>query len=159
MTIYPLNNFNFFVTPRAKRTLLLIALLVLLGTCVYWFINLRTNPSATVTQENICISATVKTGSYEMPAFNTASFRALSSGLKDTHFRASCAVGAGLELHYTMIFNAQKTSWQAELKALDNSGSVVWQGQESDAIQQVGAFQYTTESAAERLLGQFLATR
>lgn len=159
MNLYPMSHSSFFVGSRAKQTFLLLALLALLGTCVYWLLNFRTNPSAVVSKENICILTTVKTGTYEMPAFNTASFRALSGKLKDTNFKASCEVGAPLELHYDMTFNAQKTSWQASLKAIDNAGTVVWQAQESAAIKAVGAFQYTTESVAERLLEQFLASR
>jgi hypothetical protein len=156
---YKFNSFDFFTSPKIKQTVLFIALLALLGISVYWAINVRSSSSAIITKENICILTTVKTGNYEMPAFNTASFRVMSNKLKDTNFKPRCEVGAPLELRYTMTFNAQKTSWQAELKAVDNSGNIVWEGQESAAIQQVGAFQYTTESSAERLLGQFLATR
>jgi hypothetical protein len=156
MYLYPLHYFN--ISLKARQIFLLLALL-LLGACLYWAMNVRQNFSADVARENLCISATVKTGSYEMPAFNTASFRVLSNSLKDTNFTASCAVGTSLELHYTMTFNAQKTSWQAEMVALDKIGNVVWQGAESAAIQNVGAFQYTTESTAEKLLARFLSSR
>ncbi len=94
-----------------------------------------------------------------MPSFNTASFRAMSAKLESTNFKASCNVDAPLELHYTMTFNAQKTSWQAELTALDADGDIIWQGTEGALIQNVGAFQYTTESTAEKLLEQFLSSR
>jgi hypothetical protein len=156
---YSFSRRHFMIRPNVKGSFLLVAVLGLLGACVYWLVSNRTSSSVTVAKESVCISATVKTGSYEMPAFNTASFRALSTGLKDTNFKASCTVDAGLELHYTMTFNAQKTSWQAEMIALDKSGKIVWQGADSAAIQNVGAFQYTTESTAEKLLEQFLATR
>lgn len=159
MNLYSLSHSSFFIGSRARQTFLLLALLALLGTCLYWLSNFRTTSNIAVSKESICILTTVKTGSYEMPAFNTASFRVLSNGLKDTNFKPSCAVGAPLELHYDMTFNAQKTSWQATLKAVDAAGTVIWQGTESAAIQNVGAFQYTTESTAGRLLGQFLATR
>jgi hypothetical protein len=152
------NTNRFLGELSPQKVLLLISLLLLFGTCLYWAMNLR-QTSSVVAKENVCISATVKTGSYEMPAFNTASFRALSAGLKDTNFTASCAVGTGLELRYAMTFNAQKTSWQAEMVALDKAGNVVWQGAESAAIQNVGAFQYTTESTAEKLLERFLSSR
>jgi hypothetical protein len=147
------------VSPQAKRNLFFFAVTLLLGGAVYWLVSNRTSSSVVAAKESICISATVKTGSYEMPAFNTASFRVLSTGLKDTNFKASCALGVGLELRYAMTFNAQKTSWQAELIALDKSGDVVWQGAESGPIENVGAFQYTTESTAEKLLEQFLSSR
>jgi hypothetical protein len=157
MYLYPLYTFN--TSSKAKQISLLLALLLFLGTIVYWAMNVGRDFTASVVKENLCISATVKTGSYEMPAFNTASFRVLSSGLKDTNFTASCAVGEGLELRYAMTFNAQKTSWQAEMVAVDKSGNIVWQGAELGAIENVGAFQYTTESTAEKLLGQFLSSR
>lgn len=156
---YGFSAIHFFTSPQTKRNFLFLALLLLLGGSVYWLISNRTGSSTIVTKESICISATVRTGTYEMPAFNTASFRVMSGKLKDTNFKASCNVDAPLELHYTMTFNAQKTSWQAELVAVDGAGNVVWQGADSGAIQNVGAFQYTTESAAERLLEQFLSSR
>jgi hypothetical protein len=162
MSVYRIENrysVRFSVSPQAKRNLFLLVFALLLGGAVYWLVNNRTSSSATVARESICISATVKTGSYEMPAFNTASFRVLSTGLKDTNFKASCAVGEGLELRYAMTFNAQKTSWQAEMVALDKAGTTVWQGSESGPIENVGAFQYTTESTAAKLLGQFLLGR
>jgi hypothetical protein len=162
MNVYRIENryiVRSSLSPQAKRNLFLLAFTLLLGGAVYWLVSGSTTSSVTVTQESICISATVKTGSYEMPAFNTASFRALSTGLKDTNFKASCAVDAGLELRYAMTFNAQKTSWQAELVAIDESGQMIWQGSESGPIENVGAFQYTTESTAEKLLGQFLSSR
>lgn len=42
---------------------------------------------------------------------------------------------------------------------MDDSGAVVWQDSESAAIKNDGAFQYTTESTAEKLLERCLATR
>lgn len=136
----------------------LLALTVLLGVGVFLWSRTRSS-EVTLAKDDICLLTTVKVGNYEMPAFNTASYRAMANRLEDTNFKPRCAVDAPLELHYTMRFDAQKINWQAELVALDKEGNEVWHGAESAAIQNVGAFQYTTESVAEKLLEQFLSAR
>ena len=106
---------------------------------------------------NVCLSANVATGAHEMAAFNTASVRAMSKVLaaNDLEVAGSCA--GALTLAFEMTFDAQTLSWRAELRAVD--GGVLWQGSEAGAIVSNGAFQYTTESTAEALLGQFLTAR
>jgi lipopolysaccharide export system protein LptC len=136
----------------------IFALAVLLSLGVFLWSRTRTS-EVTLAKDDICVLTTVKVGSYEMPAFNTASYRAMANRLEDTNFKPRCAVDAPLELHYKMSFDAQKINWQAELVALDKEGNKVWRGTDSAAIQNVGAFQYTTERVAEKLLEQFLSTR
>jgi bla regulator protein blaR1 len=152
--------------PRPTRTplRLLILLLVIsltLAACTNWFNTSASLESAqseeSKNKESICLLTTVSVGKYEMPAFNTASFRVMSKKLAGTNFKPRCDVDAPLELHYTMTFDPRKTSWQAQLIALDQDGNTVWTGARQDVIQQVGAFQYTAENAAELLLADFLA--
>jgi hypothetical protein len=146
-----------FSSRRILPFIILGIALLLMGVVILWS---RTRSSeVALVKEDICLLTTVRVGDYEMPAFNTASYRVMSKRLEDTNFKPRCAVDAPLELHYTMRFDAQKINWQAELVALDKEGHEVWRGTESAAIQNVGAFQYTTESVAQRLLEQFLATR
>jgi lipopolysaccharide export system protein LptC len=149
---------NHVITRRWLISFVMLALVVLLGLGVFLW-NRTSTTQVTLTKEDICLLTTVKVGDYEMPAFNTASYRVMSKRLENTNFKPRCAVDAPLELHYKMSFDAQKINWQAELVALDKEGNEVWRGVDSAAIQNVGAFQYTTESVAERLLEQFLATR
>jgi bla regulator protein blaR1 len=146
--------------PTRKPLRLLILLLVsslMLAACTNWFGNSAASLETAQNKESICLLTTVSVGKYEMPAFNTASFRVMSKRLTDTNFKARCDVDAPLELHYTMTFDSRKTSWQAELVAFDQDGNAVWSGARQDAIQQVGAFQYTAENAAVLLLSDFLA--
>jgi hypothetical protein len=131
---------------------------MLLVACSGWWGGTTTSINSE-SKQTICILTTVKTGKYEMPAFNTASFRVMSKVLKDTNFKPRCDRDAPLELHYQMTFDARKTWWQAELVATNETGQVVWSGSANAAIQTVGAFQYTTESTAETLLGEFLAVQ
>jgi lipopolysaccharide export system protein LptC len=149
---------NHLITRRWLISFVMLALVVLLGLGVFLW-NRTSTTQVNLTKEDICLLTTVKVGDYEMPAFNTASYRVMSKRLENTNFKPRCAVDAPLELHYKMSFDAQKINWQAELVALDKEGKEVWRGVDSAAIQNVGAFQYTTESVAERLLEQFLATR
>jgi lipopolysaccharide export system protein LptC len=149
---------NHLITRRWLISFVMLALVVLLGLGVFLW-NRTSTTQVNLTKEDICLLTTVKVGDYEMPAFNTASYRVMSKRLENTNFKPRCAVDAPLELHYKMSFDAQKINWQAELVALDKEGNEVWRGVDSAAIQNVGAFQYTTESVAERLLEQFLATR
>jgi lipopolysaccharide export system protein LptC len=149
---------NHVITRRWLISFVMLALVVLLGLGVFLW-NRTSTTQVNLTKEDICLLTTVKVGDYEMPAFNTASYRVMSKRLENTNFKPRCAVDAPLELHYKMSFDAQKINWQAELVALDKEGNEVWRGVDSAAIQNVGAFQYTTESVAERLLEQFLATR
>jgi hypothetical protein len=147
-------------TASRTRVTLFIALTLIALSAVGVFLWSRTRTTeVTLAKEDICLLTTVKVGEYEMPAFNTASYRVMANRLENTNFRPRCAVEAPLELHYTMRFDAQKINWQAELIAFDKDGKEIWRGADSAAIQTVGAFQYTTESAAERLLEQFLSTR
>jgi bla regulator protein blaR1 len=158
------------LTKRIKRLVIpntanhaptrLLALLLVLTTSLAACTNWLGNTSASLEsegKESICLLTTVRVGKYEMPAFNTASFRIMSRKLADTNFKARCDVDAPLELHYTMTFDSRKTSWQASLVALDQQGKTVWSSTKRAAIQQVGAFQYTTESTAELLLTDFLS--
>jgi hypothetical protein len=152
-------TFASYALPKKQVTFfVLLTLAVLLSVGVFLWTRTRTT-QATLAKDEVCLLTTVKVGAYEMPAFNTASYRVIEKRLEDTNFKPRCAVDAPLELHYTMNFDAQKINWRAELVAFDKDGNEVWRGAESAAIQNVGAFQYTTESVAERLLEQFLATR
>jgi hypothetical protein len=147
-------------TASRKRVTLFVFLTLFALSIVGVFLWSRTRTSeVTLTKEDICLLTTVKVGEYEMPAFNTASYRVMANRLEDSDFKPRCAVDASLELHYTMRFDAQKINWQAELIAFDKDGKEIWRGADSAAIQAVGAFQYTTENAAEKLLEQFLSTR
>jgi hypothetical protein len=149
---------NYMVSRKHLFFFIVLASIAVAAVGVYLWSRARI-AEVTLVKEDICLLTTVKVGNYEMPAFNTASYRAMASRLEDTNFKPRCAVDAPLELHYTMRFDAQKINWQAELVALDQEGQVAWRGTDSAAIQNVGAFQYTTESVAQKLLEQFLATR
>lgn len=152
-------TFTRYEVSRKRATFFIVLTLVGLAV-VGVFLRDRTRSSEVIlVKQDICLLTTVKVGEYEMPAFNTASYRAMANRLEDTNFKARCAVDAPLELHYRMRFDAQKINWRAELVALDNEGHEVWRGTDGAAIQKVGAFQYTTESVAEKLLGQFLSSR
>jgi beta-lactamase regulating signal transducer with metallopeptidase domain len=150
------------VTPQPNRNaaarfiVLAVVVAMLLAACSSWW-GRTTTTASSESKQTICILTTVKTGKYEMPAFNTASFRVMSKVLQETNFKPRCDMDAPLELHYQMTFDARKTWWQAELVATNEAGQVVWSGSANAAIQTVGAFQYTTESTAETLLGEFLA--
>jgi lipopolysaccharide export system protein LptC len=146
---------SYTVSRKRVISFIILALAVLLGAGVFLWNRTRTS-EVLLAKDDICLLTTVKVGDYEMPAFNTASYRAMANRLEDTNFKPRCAVDAPLELHYTMRFDAQKINWQAELVALDKEGNEVWRGMDTAAIQNVGAFQYTTESVAEKLLEQFL---
>jgi hypothetical protein len=155
-----LTNYHFLAFGKKTRVVFFaLAGLMLCVGAVSWWRWTTTATNVALAKEDMCLLTTVKVGNYEMPAFNTASYRVMSSRLQDTHFKPSCSVDAPLELHYHMTFDARKINWQAELVAVDEVGTIVWRGTESAAIQNVGAFQYTTESTAEKLLEQFLATR
>ena len=138
--------------PRALTATLLVA--SLLAACVSTT-NSRAGSLADYT--NVCLSANVATGAHEMAAFNTASVRAMSKVLAAHELEVQRNCAGALTLAYQMTFDAQTLSWQAELRAVD--GGVLWQNSEAGAIVSNGAFQYTTESTAEALLGQFLAAR
>jgi lipopolysaccharide export system protein LptC len=146
---------SYTVSRKRVISFIILALAVLLGAGVFLWNRTRTS-EVLLAKDDICLLTTVKVGDYEMPAFNTASYRAMANRLEDTNFKPRCAVDAPLELHYTMRFDAQKINWQAELVALDKEGNEVWRGMDTATIQNVGAFQYTTESVAEKLLEQFL---
>jgi len=136
--------------------LLAVALLIagLLAACVS---GTTSRANSLADYATVCLRANVATGEHEMAAFNAASVRAMSKVLAahDLEVRDSCA--GALTLAYQMTFDAQALNWQAELRAVDNR--VLWQAAEANAIVSNGAFQYTTESTAEALLGQFLAAR
>jgi beta-lactamase regulating signal transducer with metallopeptidase domain len=135
---------------------LLLVLTTVLAACTNWLGNTSASLESG-SKESICLLTTVSVGKYEMPAFNTASFRVMAKQLTATNFKPRCDVDAPLELHYTMTFDSRKTTWQAKLTASDRHGTTVWSSAKQAAIQQVGAFQYTTESTAELLLSEFLA--
>jgi lipopolysaccharide export system protein LptC len=149
---------SYTVSRKRVISFTILALAALLGVGVFLWSRTPTS-EVTLAKDDVCVLTTVSVGEYEMPAFNTASYRVMANRLEDTNFKPRCAVDAPLELHYTMRFDAQKINWQAELVAFDEKGKEIWRGVENAAIQNVGAFQYTTESVAERLLEQFLATR
>mgnify|MGYP000288511681 CR=1 FL=1 len=108
--------------------------------------------------ETYCIkSVSVRTGNHEMPAFNDASLRAMKTELSNRGYGVSCeAANPALHLDYAMTFDAQSLSWQATMRVLDAHGNVLRQVHADDAIHTNGAFQYTTESTAQKLLREVL---
>lgn len=108
----------------------------------------------------VCLSANVNTGHYEMPAFNTASVRAMTQALQGSAFVSQVACDARtLNLRYVMRFDAQTLTWQATLEALTPQGELAWYGAKHADVVTEGAYQYTTESTAQALVHAFLTAR
>jgi len=102
-------------------------------------------------------SVSVRTGSHEMPAFNDASLRAMTEALTKRGYSVDCEGGNSvLNLEYEMAFGAQSLSWQAIVRVLDSQGELLSLAYADGDIDKNGAFQYTTESTAQRLLGYLL---
>ena len=160
-----MNRIRRIVKPQehffAQRVLALVLLSsLLLAACSSQFLGSGDKSASLANVASVCLEAKVATGNYVMPAFNTASIKAMSHVLANSELElvSSCA-DAGLSLSYTMLFDAQKLSWQAGLTATNKQAKVVWSSAVTDKIQEDGAFQYTTENTAERLLGDFLSAR
>ena len=106
--------------------------------------------------QEVCLRAEVYAGDHVIPAFSTASVNAMRRAARGTELvLAETCDASNLQLAYRMTFNARTLTWQAELQALTTSGEVAWHGSEAAGIRQEGAFQYLTESNAERLLVRF----
>lgn len=108
--------------------------------------------------ETYCLQSTsVRTGSHEMAAFNDASLRAMKTELTRRGYGVDCeGASATLNLAYDMVFDAQSLSWRAQMRVSDSHGNLLHVAAADDAIDKNGAFQYTTESTAQRLLGRIL---
>lgn len=155
-----MNRIRRLTAPKPERRAVLPALLalaLLLAACSSNGLLRRPAAASTGSYDNLCFSAQVATGSHEIPAFNQASVQAMtrSAGAREIASTAQCGA-ADVRLDYRMTFDARTLSWQASMTAVDAGGRVVWQGDAADDIPSDGAFQYLTESNAERLLQRFL---
>ncbi len=160
-----MNRIQRIVKPQgnlAGQKLLAVSLLscLLLAACSSQLLTSKDKTASLASFTSVCLTTHVVTGKYVMPAFNTASLRAMTQVLaaSDLELLANCD-DASVGLSYSMAFDARKLNWQAQLSATNPKGKVLWSGLRSDAIQEDGAFQYTTEHTAESLLKDFLSAR
>ncbi len=138
----------------------LLALVALLGACASNPLLHRARGGSLASYQQVCLSAQVATGHYEIPAFNQASVRAMTRSADAFALELAGACDAtDLWLDYRMTFDARSPSWSAEMSAVTAAGQVLWQGHEAAAIPSHGAFQYLSESNAERLLARFIKAR
>ncbi len=145
--------------PTPRLFLLGALVLGLLAACASTVDRSGRSSTAVNDYQKVCLEATVAVGKYVLPAFNTASVKAMSVALSGTPWEVSSSCDdTTVRLDYAMTFDTGTLSWSAELRAVDATGRTVSSSSATDAFDKQGAFQYTTESTAERLLAA-LTTR
>lgn len=117
----------------------------------------RSDPVSLGRTTTVCFdTVSVRTGKHEIAAFNSASVRAVKSVLAERGYELSCDTAVRYNLTYSMVFNAQSLTWDALMSVSDVQDKLLYTARASDTIEPAGAFQYTTEKTAERLLKHFL---